>query len=252
MLPKPPVGASVPGLSWPGVFVWPLVRSCLIVLVGGMGLIWGISNVARGAASDAFFDLETHLLKFETFSRATAATNLDSAAVQDLSACDTHAQRALMLLEIPLADAALRSGAVQEFDQRSRSLETRARRTLGCSPRDSLVWLLLFALENEHGRIDDHTFDLLSMSYETSPNEAWIAVRRVVVAVAVMPAAPEALQQTILAEFQYLVRNRFVEMPARAYSSASPRVRSLLQTSIDQLGAKEKAAFAEAVERLRS
>jgi hypothetical protein len=39
-------------------------------------------------------------------------------------------------------------------------------------------------------------------------------------------------------------------MPVRAYLNAPPAVRSLLQVSIDQLGAKEKEAFAAALKRL--
>ena len=220
--------------------------------MGCLALVWGVSNVARGAASDAFLDLETRLLKFETYGRSTAIATLDGPAARDLSACDIHAQRALMLLEIPLADAALRSGAVQEFDRRSRSLEGRARQTLGCSPRDSLVWLLLFGLENEHGHLDQRAFDLLSMSYDTSPHEAWIGVRRIVVAIPVLLAAPETVRERILAEFRDLVRHRFVELPARTYLDASPLVRSLLQAQIDQLGAKEKAAFTAALEKLHT
>ncbi len=121
---------------------------------------------------------------------ATAVATLDRSSAQELMACDIHAQRALMLLEIPLADAALRSGVVREFDRRSRSLEARARQTLACSPRDSFVWLLLFGLESQHGRLDERTFDLLSMSYETSPHEAWISVRRIIIALPVLLAAP--------------------------------------------------------------
>jgi hypothetical protein len=223
-----------------------------MLLVGGLGVLWGISNLTRGATSDAFLDLETQLLKFETFSRPTAITTLNGEAAQNLDACDVHSQRAIMLLEIPLVDAALRSGNVQEFDQRSRSLEARAQQTLSCSPRDSLVWLLLFGLQTEHGLLDERTFDLLKMSYETSPNEAWIAIRRTVVAMPVLLAAPEALRERILTEFQDLVRHRFVEMPALTYVHASPLIRSMLQTRIDELGASEKAAFAQAVERLHS
>jgi hypothetical protein len=88
------------------------------------------------------------------------------------------------------------------------------------------------------------------MSYETSPYEAWIAVRRVTVAVPVILSAPETLQERILEEFQYLVQKRFYEMPVRAYLNAPPAVRALLQTSIDQLGAKEKEAFAATLKRL--
>jgi len=208
--------------------------------------------LTRGEASDAFLDLETRLLKFETFSRATAITMLNSTVAQDLDACDTHAQRALMLLEIPLADAALRSGAVQEFDQRTHSLEARARQTLGCTPRDSLVWLLLFALENEHGLLDERTFGLLAMSYDTSPNEAWIAVRRTVVAIPVVLSAPERIQQRILTEFENLIRHGFVEMPARSYLNASDPTRVLLQSRIEQLEPRIQKSFSDALQKLRS
>jgi hypothetical protein len=224
----------------------------LTCLVGCLGLAWGISNVARGEASDAFLGLETRLLKFETVSRANAITTLNSAAARELKGCDNHAQHALMLLEIPLADAALRSGAVQEFDQRISSLEARARRTLDCAPRDSLVWLLLFALQNEHGLLDEHAFNLLAMSYDTSPNEAWIAVRRIVVAIPVVLFAPEPIQQKVLTEFQNLIRRGFFELPARSYLNASAPTRALLQSRVEELEPRRQKAFSDILQKLRS
>ena len=229
----------------------PITRG-LTCLVGCLGLAWGISNVARGETFDAFLGLETRLLKFETVSRTNAITTLNSAAARDLNACDNHAQHALMLLEIPLADAALRSGAVQEFDQRINSLEARAKRTLGCAPRDSLVWLLLFALENEHGLLDEHAFHLLAMSYDTSPNEAWIAVRRIVVAIPVVRFAPDPIQQKILTEFQNLIRRGFFEMPARSYLNASAPTRALLQSQVEELDPGRQKAFSDILQKLRS
>lgn len=229
----------------------PITRG-LTCLVGCLGLAWGISNVARGETFDAFLGLETRLLKFETVSRPNAITTLNSAAARDLNACDNHAQHALMLLEIPLADAALRSGAVQDFDQRINSLEARAKRTLGCAPRDSLVWLLLFALENEHGLLDEHAFNLLAMSYDTSPNEAWIAVRRIVVAIPVVRFAPDPIQQKILTEFQNLIRRGFFEMPARSYLNASAPTRALLQSQVEELDPGRQKAFSDILQKLGS
>ena len=147
----------------------------------------------------------------------------------DVSPCDNHAQRALLLMEIPLADAALRSGAARDYDERVRSLESRARQALGCTPRESFIWLVLFGLETGHGVLDQHAFDLLAMSYETSPNEAWIATRRIALAIPVVLAAPGPMQQKILGEFQDLVRTGFIELPARAYLRASGPIRALLQ-----------------------
>jgi hypothetical protein len=224
----------------------------LTLVVACLGLFWGIANVARGEVSDGFWDAETRLLRFEAFSRTASIGMLEGAAAQDLSPCDNHSQRALMLVEIPLADAALRSGEVQEFDRRFRSLETRARQALGCTPRDSFIWLLLFGTQATHGVLDEHAFDLLAMSYETSPNEAWIAIRRVMVATPVVRVAPEPVQQRILAEFQSLIAHGFVEPAARAYSEASALTRSLLQSRIDQLDVRSQRNFSEALGKLRS
>ena len=224
----------------------------LTCFVGCLGLAWGISNVAPGETFDAFLGLEARLLRLETVSRTNAITTLNGAAARDLNACDDHAQHALMLLEIPLADAALRSGAVQEFDQRMGSLEARARRTLGCAPRDSFVWLLLFGLETEHGLLDEHAFNLLAMSYDTSPNEAWIAVRRIVVAIPVVRFAPEPIQQKILTEFQNLIRRGFFEMPARSYLNASAPTRALLQSRVEELDPRRQKAFSDILQKLGS
>ena len=188
-MPDPSLRVPTPSKP-PEPFFGKLARIGLIVVVGCAGLAWGGLNAKRGAASDVFRNIGSHLLKFETFSPATAAATLEGTAAQNLSGCDVHAQRALLLLEIPLAYAALQSGAVQEFDRRSRSLEARTRQALSCNPRDSFVWLVLFGLHTGRGQIDENAFDLLRMSYETSPYEVWIAARRLTVAVPVILSAP--------------------------------------------------------------
>jgi hypothetical protein len=229
-----------------------LVLRYLTIVIGCAGLAWGVLNAARGEAADDFRELESRLLQFETFNQATAAGALASALAWDVSPCDNHAQRALLLMEIPLADAALRSGAARDYDERVRSLESRARQALGCTPRDSFIWLVLFGLETGHGVLDQHAFDLLAMSYETSPNEAWIATRRITLAIPVVLAAPGPMQQRILGEFQDLLRSGFIELPARAYLRASGPTRALLQTRIDLLDASRQKAFADAVQKQRT
>lgn len=233
----------------PGVFVLRL----LALLIGCSGLIWGISNVARGTVSDELQNLEYRLLQFETFNQTTGMRTLagPTAEEEGLSACDSHAQRALLLLEMPLADAALRSGAVQDFDLHIQSLESRSRQALACAPRDSLAWLLLFGIQVEYGRLDDHSFNFLDTSYETSPTEAWVSVRRMAVALPVVIAAPEPVRQKVLAEFQNLVRNRFLDIPALSYLNAHAPLRALLQSRIEELDPLSQAAFSQALLRLR-
>jgi len=251
------VGSSEPGQqTLPATKPQPrlhlLLLRYLTTIIGCAGLAWGILNAARGEAADDFRELESRLLQFETFNQATAAGALASALAWDVSPCDNHAQHALLLMEIPLADAALRSGAAHDYDARVRSLESRARQALGCTPRDSFVWLVLFGLQTAHGVLDEHTFALLAMSYQTAPNEAWIAVRRVLLAVPVVRSAPGPMQETILTEFQTLIANGFLDMPARAYQNASEAVRRDLQARVEQLDTHSQKYFADALQKLRS
>jgi hypothetical protein len=228
------------------------VLTALTFLVGSSGLAWGVLNLQRAAVADELHSYETRLLQFEGFVPAAARRIVDSAAARDLSHCENHAQRALLLLEIPLAEAALRSGAVHDFDRRMRSIEDRSGRVLACAPRDTLAWLLLFGLEVMHGRINNHVFELLAASYETSPNEAWIGLRRVTVATPVLLSAPEAIRKKILDEFKNLIRRGFMELPARAYLAAPASVRGLLQSRIDELDPLQQKSFVNAVEKFRS
>jgi hypothetical protein len=220
--------------------------------MGGLGLVWGIYTLPQSEAADEFWDLESRLLRFETFSPTSSTRILESQASQNLSACDTHSQRAMLLIEMPLAEAALRSGATNVFDQHIQSLEARSRRILSCAPRESFVWLLMFNLEVLHGRLNEYSFNLLAMSYETSPNEAWISIRRTTVAMPLVLLAPEPVRQEILSEFQQLVRNGFVDDAARSYLIASGPIRSLLQTQIDQLDLARQQAFSDALRKRRS
>jgi hypothetical protein len=110
----------------------------------------------------------------------------------------------------------------------------------------------MFNMEVLHGLLNEHSFNLLAMSYETSPNEAWLSIRRIIVAMPRLLLAPEPLRQEILADFELLIRNGFVDDAARSYLTASTAIRSLLQTQIEQLDLPRQQAFSAALRKLRS
>jgi len=229
----------------------PKLLPVLTVAFGCLGLVWGAASLEQSIVAADFWDVEAQLLRFENFSHAASVRTLESAAAQSLSPCDNHSQRALLLMELPLADADLRSGATSDFDRRVQSLETRTRRMLSCTPRDSFAWLVAFGLEARRG-VTARSFDMLAASYETSPLEAWIGLRRMIVAIPLTLSAPEPIQRMILDEFQHLVRNRFVEIPARLYFNASSDIRKLLDSRIEQLSPSSKRLFSEELAKLRS
>ncbi|WP_316218988.1 hypothetical protein [Bradyrhizobium sp. SZCCHNR2026] len=223
----------------------------LTIVVGCLGMAWGIAGFARSAAVDYFEDVEARLLRFGSYSTQSVTGMLDSSTAQDLSDCDNHAQRSLLLLELPLADAALRTGATRDFDRHVESIEARAKRVLACAPRDPLFWLVLFGLEVEHGRRDRHAFDLLATSYEISPHEGWLGLRRMMVTIPIIQTVPEPLREQVLTEFQNLIRDKLPEIPARLYLGASGSTRALLQVRIDQLDVKSREAFAAMLQQLQ-
>jgi hypothetical protein len=223
------------------------------VAIGCLGLAWGLVVLPRSEATDDLRAFES-LLRSEAFAPKMLRLILESPSSQVLNACDTHSQRALLLMEMPLTNLALRSGTTVEVDRHFRSLD-RSREILGCTPRESFVWLLTFYLETLHGRLDERlderSFDLLAMSYETSPNEAWISIRRVIVALPLAEIAPTRLRQKIFDEFQQLVENGFTDDAARAYSTASQPVRSLILRQIQSINEPRLRSFTEALRKYR-
>jgi hypothetical protein len=234
------------------MFLRPAIRGCFTFALGTAGLVWGGCILPTSEAADDFGYFESQLLQSETFDPNILALKLVTPAAQVVSECDAQSQTALMLIEMRSAQAALHVGDVGGFDKHAHSLESRSKRVLGCAPRQSFIWLLTFSLEVMHGRLNEHTFNLLAMSYETSPNEAWISIRRIVVALPLVLIASQPLREAILSEFQQLNRNGFIDVAARSYLAASEPVRSLLQTQIEQLTRPQQKAFSEVLQKLGS
>jgi hypothetical protein len=231
----------------PSIFLrLDVIRRCLAVALGSAGLAWGISVLPTSEAADDFRFFEGQLLQSDTFNPNTLAHKLASSAAQVVRDCDTHSQTALLLIEMQLAQAALRAGAVSEFEQHAQSMEFRLRRTLACEPRQSFVWLLAFSLEVLHGRLNEQAFNLLAMSYQTSPGEAWIAIRRIIVAIPLILTMPDHLKEEVLGEFQQLVQDGFAHEAALSYSSASTSVRGLLLARIERLDPGQQKQFWDA------
>ncbi|WP_205502357.1 hypothetical protein [Rhodopseudomonas sp. BR0G17] len=218
--------------------------------IGVIGIGWAVANFHRAIAIDRFEAFTDHLLRFKTFDDSFSTTVLNSRSAHALDACDTRAQRALIMLEIPLADVALRTGATNEFDRRTTDLRTRAYQSLSCAPTESFAWLVLFGLAVQAGRLDADTFALLERSYETSPREAWIAVRRIAVAAPVASLAPDAIRSKIVSEFRQLLLDGYVELPAQAYARSHQGVKEFLDTQVEQLDVRTQLRFKAAVTKL--
>jgi hypothetical protein len=233
------------------VLSFQFVSRSFLALIGCGGLIWGGLTVNGSMVADDLRRTEDRALRSEAFSESALTSILDSSASVAISACDTHAQRALLLVEMLLADAKLRSGATAKFDRHLASLEARGRRVLGCNPLDSFAWLLMYNTELVHGRSNDASLKFLKMSYDSSPHEAWISVRRNPVAVASLLVASAPLRDQIVAEFLHLIRDGFSDAAAVSYAGAAERGKALLLTHLDNLDPAQRAAFDDVVRKIQ-
>jgi hypothetical protein len=230
----------------------PALQRLLLLVLAGSGLAWGFVALPTGAASDDLRYLGTELLQSETFDSKALSRELSSPAAQAVSACDSSAQTALLLMEMGLTQAALRAGNVGDFDRHAKALETRSKQALSCAPRDSLAWLVAFSLKILHGEPDQQALDLLEMSYETSPSEAWIGIRRIIAAMPILALLSQPLQQKVLAEFEQLARSGFLYETARCYASAATSTRPLLLDRIRRLDAGEQKRFWDELEKMQA
>lgn len=230
----------------------PLLARLLALAVAAAGLAWGLTILPRSEASDELLDLQSQLLRSETFTPRALARTLETPSFKKLGDCDVPAQTALLLMEARVSEATLRAGAVADFDQHSRSIDSRADKVLACAPRQSFVWLMKFSQAVLRGQLDERSFVFLEMSYDTSPHEGWIIIRRSNVTVPLLQVLPEPLKAKALSDFQQLVKSDFNEEAGRLYRVASPPSRTLIQTSVEQLEPYRQKSFWQAVHRIGS
>ncbi len=69
---------------------------------GIIGLVWGVFALPQSPLDSQFHDIESSLLRSEMINRTALEQMLEGQPLDKLSACDTHSQRALLLMEMPV------------------------------------------------------------------------------------------------------------------------------------------------------
>ena len=226
------------------------LRHSLTIGLALAGLLWGIVTLPRSEDADQFRRLNTELLRSENFSLRDLANKLSASNLAAESGCDSDQQTALLTIEMRLADTALHSGDSAAFDRHSLSVAQRAKRALSCTPRQSFIWLIAFSQAVLSGKLDDDTLKMLSLSYQTSPNEGWISVRRNFVATPLIPILPPDLRDSAEQEFEQLVADGFEAEAAKSFVRAQPAVQTSLQARLQHLAPARQEAFQTAVHQL--
>lgn len=218
----------------------PGVASGLVSALALCGSIW----IFRSSdVSDGFIRIEQQLLHLEIFDVEEMASAVRANALETSWSCDTHTQMALVMIEMRLADHALHSGSVVEFENYSNSLQRRAELGLACAPYASFLWLAAFSSRLAHGQIDQRALEFLSMSYQTSSFEGWLMIRRLSLVLPLTMVVSPQLREVILSEFIRCIEDGYVAEAARSYARAPSSAQQLLRGQLGRTTAQKQAAF---------
>jgi len=151
------------------------------------------------------------------------------------SDCRGDTTRMTAYLEVKRAEDALRAQATsnlkEAFDRLGQALDRR----LSCAPTDGFAWFSLFWLRLATGGFTPADEKLLAMSYQTAPEEVWVARRRNLVAGALLPLLGPDIRPAFNRELIALLMARQYDVVGRVLAFLDAGSRDALQDDLRQI-----------------
>jgi hypothetical protein len=224
--------------------VWLGVLRGLTAVFGICSIAWAVFSVTVNHAEAPFAGAAWDILRGESFDSAKLSElkqQLDSTPADQLrpvALVDVAVIR-LRLLEMKLTEGAVRAGS-PDFDD----LDAAFAAALSRNPSNSFLWFADYWLGRVRGDATDRAIKPLRMSYETGPNEAWIAQRRNPVALGNFSSLPLDLAEQALSEFGRLVRSGLYRDAANILAGPGWPVRQQLLSRLAPLDEADRYAMA--------
>src|SRR5579872_2457836 len=149
---------------------------------------------ARGVQSTADLILQGH--RFATADLVTEAEGLGAQQPSPYA----RVRRSLAVIRLRLVEEALSSGDRKAIGGRLQDLKQSIGELLAIDPSDSFFWMMYYWCNLQADGFAPSQLKFLEFSYETGPDEGWIATRRNRLALAVFPALSPAMSQRVLSE----------------------------------------------------
>lgn len=189
------------------------VRFSLVFLAAAT-LLWSLGSfqvlrsatLARGMAVRILEDQ-----RFKPGTLAEAFARLEAQYVPML--LDAGSERGKALLRLRITEDAMRSSSLssEATDRELSSTEENVRSALASNPTDPLMWMMLYSVETSRSGYDPKLLSYLKESYELAPLDAWIALRRSRIGLAIFAQLDESTQARVISEFAGMVDSYFLE-----------------------------------------
>ena len=230
--------SSAPRGIWLGVF------RGLIAVFGICSIAWAVFSITVYRAEAPFAGASGDILRGESFDSAKLSElkqQLDSTPADRLrpvALVDVAVIR-LRLLEIKMTE-----GATWEESPEFADVEAAFVAALSKNPSNSFLWSADYWVGRVRGDATDGGIKLLRMSYETGPNEAWVAQRRNPVALGNFSSLPQDLAEHALSEFARLVQSGLYRDAANILAGPGWPVRQQLLSRLAPLDEADRFAMA--------
>lgn len=144
-----------------------------------------------------------------------------------------------------LAEEAIGHGDRLVIDARLDTVAHVVNEAIANTPSDPFLWLVLFWLDNRRNWLRPEALRYLRMSYALGPNEAWIALKRNHLSLAIFPALPAELKEAAISEFIGLVNSGLYDDAADIVTGPGWPERDVLMGRLKDLKDADRRGFAK-------
>lgn len=229
--------------------VWFGILRGLTAGFGICAIAWAAFSLIVDRARAPFEGAADSILRGESFDskRLGQLRKILDTAPTDLlgpAAVDDVAVIRLRLLEVKSNEGTIQAGSPDLANFRAALVAA-----LSENPNNSFLWLADYWTSRVTGDASDRGINALRMSYETGPNEAWIANRRNRIALKNFHSLPPDLAEQALSEFVRLVQSRLYRDAANILAGPGWPIHQQLLNRLAPLDETDRFAMARELAR---
>ncbi|MBW7961824.1 hypothetical protein [Bradyrhizobium sp. BR 10261] len=217
-----------------------------MLLLGMVGVIWSLAALPSFWRVMPARELSTRILLDDRFKPGGLSRVLAPMEQQPAPFFVPHElARAEALIRLRLAEEAIERASSEDADREVVLTLKSVRSSLSLDPTDSFLWLMLYSVETTRNGFDRNNVSYLDRSYALAPREAWIALRRNKLALAIFPELSEPVQAKVTSEFAGMVDGDFIDDAALNLKTGGWLHRDRLLASLEQVNVIQRKALAK-------
>jgi hypothetical protein len=209
-----------------------------VIVFGLIGILWGSSEFSMLRRETTISNIVRRVIDGDSFKSQVL---LDQASFpeefEQPATCRPLTLRNAAILRIRIAEISDNSSLAPELVRKNSGVDA-IRRSLGCSPADPFLWLVLFALE------PSGELSYLSASYRLGRNEGWIALKRNPAAFAVFDELPEDLRGTVVQEFLRILEMDHYDEAMKIFVGPAWDKKELILSRMDHISIRHRQNLA--------